>query len=80
MIILFFLPVGGMSNNQMVGMNMLHMQQRGVKQEGGMVGGMMYAGGSRAPPPTQFLRQSPSPSAPSPGMGGPSPVPMGENL
>lgn len=68
-----------MSNNQMVGINMLHMQGRvGQKQEGGMLGGMVYAGGSRAPPPNQFLRQSPSPSAPSPGMGGPSPVPMGK--
>ncbi|XP_028027750.1 mediator of RNA polymerase II transcription subunit 15 [Bombyx mandarina] len=66
--------VGGMGNNQMVGMNMGHMQGRVQgKQEVGMLG----AGYSRGPPPAQFLRQSPSPSAPSPGMPGPSPVSMG---
>ncbi|CAH0700862.1 unnamed protein product [Spodoptera exigua] len=67
--------VGGMGNNQIVGLNMLHMGRVGVgnKQE---VGGMMAGSyqGARAPPPTQFLRQSPSPSAPSPSMGGPSPM------
>ncbi|XP_052757897.1 LOW QUALITY PROTEIN: mediator of RNA polymerase II transcription subunit 15 [Galleria mellonella] len=69
--------VGGMGNNQIVGMNMLHMQNRVQnKQEvvGGMLSGYTQA---RAPPPNQFLRQSPSPSAPSPNMGGPSPVSMG---
>lgn len=70
---------GGMPSNQIVGINMLHMQGRvGQKAEGSMMGGMVYASSNRAPPPNQFLRQSPSPSAPSPGMGGPSPVPMGE--
>ncbi|KAG6454009.1 hypothetical protein O3G_MSEX008445 [Manduca sexta] len=67
--------VGGMGNNQ-IALNMLHMQGRVQnKQE---VGGMLGAGypPTRAPPPNQFLRQSPSPSAPSPNMGGPSPVSM----
>ncbi|XP_049870982.1 mediator of RNA polymerase II transcription subunit 15 [Pectinophora gossypiella] len=61
----------GMGNSQM--MNMLHMQGRvgGAGKEGPLMGGGYPA---RAPPP--FLRQSPSPSAPSP-MGGPSPVSMG---
>lgn len=69
--------VGGMGNSQMVGLNMLHMQSRvqGKQEVGGMLAGA-YSG-VRAPPPSQFLRQSPSPSAPSPGMGGPSPVSMG---
>ncbi|XP_072936333.1 mediator of RNA polymerase II transcription subunit 15 [Epargyreus clarus] len=58
--------VGGMGNSQMVNMNMLHMQ-RGNKPEGGMLGAGYAA---RAPPPNQFLRQSPSPSASSPNMGG----------
>ncbi|CAG5048317.1 unnamed protein product [Parnassius apollo] len=73
--------VGGMTNNQMVNMNMLHMQGRvGNKPE--VVGGMLSAGypPSRAPPPNQFLRQSPSPSASSPNMGGPSPVSMGGSV
>ncbi|XP_068620999.1 mediator of RNA polymerase II transcription subunit 15 [Battus philenor] len=73
--------VGGMGNNQMVNMNMLHMQGRvGNKQE--VVGGMLSAGypPSGAPPPNQFLRQSPSPSASSPNMGGPSPVSMGGSV
>ena len=64
-----------MSNGQIVGLNMLHMGRVGVgnKQEvGGMLGGAYQA--ARAPPPAQFLRQSPSPSAPSPNMGGPSPM------
>ncbi|CAH2065932.1 unnamed protein product, partial [Iphiclides podalirius] len=72
--------VGGMGNSQMVNMNMLHMQGRvGNKPEGG---GMLGAGypPSRAPPPNQFLRQSPSPSASSPNMGGPSPVSMGGSV
>ncbi|XP_026738058.1 mediator of RNA polymerase II transcription subunit 15-like [Trichoplusia ni] len=61
--------VGGMGNNQIVGLNMLHMQGRvGGKQE--VVGSML----GRAAPPAQFLRQSPSPSAPSPAMPGPSPM------
>ncbi|KAL4719491.1 hypothetical protein ACJJTC_002122 [Scirpophaga incertulas] len=70
--------VGGMSNNQIVGLNMLHMQGR-VQNKQEVVGGMMGAGyaQARAPAPNQFLRQSPSPSAPSPNMGGPSPVSMG---
>uniref|UniRef100_A0A2A4JEL4 Mediator of RNA polymerase II transcription subunit 15 n=1 Tax=Heliothis virescens TaxID=7102 RepID=A0A2A4JEL4_HELVI len=66
--------MGGMGNSQIVGLNMLHMGRVGVanKQEvGGMLGGAYPA---RAPPPQQFLRQSPSPSAPSPNMGGPSPM------
>lgn len=67
--------VGSMGNNQLVGLNMLHMQQR-VQNKPEVVGGML--GGTyppnRAPPPNQFLRQSPSPSAPSPNMGGPSPM------
>ncbi|KAM3959124.1 LOW QUALITY PROTEIN: mediator complex subunit 15 [Aphomia sociella] len=69
--------VGGMGNSQIVGMNMLHMQNRVQNKPevvGGMLGGYTQA---RAPPPNQFLRQSPSPSAPSPNMGGPSPVSMG---
>lgn len=75
--------VGGMSNNQMVNLNLLQMN-RGVggKQEVGVgvgVGAMMGGGyGPRPSQPTQFLRQSPSPSAPSPNMGGgPSPGSMG---
>lgn len=58
--------MGGMGGN--MNMNMLHhMPARGKD--------MMSAGyphGARAPPPNQFLRQSPSPSAP-----GPSPASMG---
>ncbi|CAH0404595.1 unnamed protein product [Chilo suppressalis] len=69
--------VGNMSNNQIVGLNMLHMQGR-VQPKPEVVGGMLGAAyGQRAPAPSQFLRQSPSPSAPSPNMGGPSPVSMG---
>ncbi|XP_053607525.1 mediator of RNA polymerase II transcription subunit 15 [Plodia interpunctella] len=66
--------VGGMGGNQMVGMNMLHMQ-RGAAGKGEALLG--YA--TRAPPPAQFLRQSPSPSAASPAMQapGPSPASMG---
>ncbi|CAG9121592.1 unnamed protein product [Plutella xylostella] len=63
----------GMGGNQMVSMGMLqHMGRVGGKEAGGMLG----AGYSRAPPPGQFLRQSPSPSAMSP-MQGPSPASMG---
>ncbi|KAI5633003.1 hypothetical protein NE865_14301 [Phthorimaea operculella] len=61
----------GMGNSQM--MSMLHMQGRVQnKSDVGMLGGGYPP--NRAPQP--FLRQSPSPSAPSP-MGGPSPVSMG---
>ncbi|KAJ0181585.1 hypothetical protein K1T71_002307 [Dendrolimus kikuchii] len=67
--------VGGMANNQMVNLNLLQMNRSvSSKQDVGMMGGG-YA--PRPPQPTQFLRQSPSPSAPSPNMGGPSPVSMG---
>ncbi|CAB3231478.1 unnamed protein product [Arctia plantaginis] len=67
--------VGNMGNNQIVGLNMLHMQQR-VQNKQEVVGGMLGSSypANRAPPPNQFLRQSPSPSAPSPNMGGPSPM------
>ncbi|CAG9784672.1 unnamed protein product [Diatraea saccharalis] len=70
--------VGNMGNNQIVGLNMLHMQGR-VQNKPEVVGGMLGAGyaQARGPAPNQFLRQSPSPSAPSPNMGGPSPVSMG---
>ncbi|KPI98526.1 Mediator of RNA polymerase II transcription subunit 15 [Papilio xuthus] len=73
--------VGGMTNNQMVNVNMLHMQGR-VGAKGEVVGGMMGAAyaPANAPPHNQFLRQSPSPSASSPNMGGPSPVPMGTSV
>ncbi|XP_013147176.1 PREDICTED: mediator of RNA polymerase II transcription subunit 15 isoform X2 [Papilio polytes] len=73
--------VGGMGNNQMVNMNMLHMQGR-VGAKGEVVGAMLGAGyaPAGAPPPNQFLRQSPSPSASSPNMGGPSPVSMGGSV
>ncbi|XP_045511705.1 mediator of RNA polymerase II transcription subunit 15 [Colias croceus] len=64
----------GMSNNQMVNMNMLQMHGRGQGKPDVMMGAGYAA---RAPPPSQFLRQSPSPSASSPNMGGPSPVSMG---
>ncbi|XP_013200671.1 mediator of RNA polymerase II transcription subunit 15 [Amyelois transitella] len=57
--------VGGMGGSQLVGMNMLHMATRAGGKADGALG---YA---RAPPPAQFLRQSPSPSA------APSPVSMG---
>ncbi|XP_050685412.1 mediator of RNA polymerase II transcription subunit 15 [Leptidea sinapis] len=67
--------VGGMGGNQMVNMNMLQMHGRAQgKPDVGMMG-PGYA--ARGPPPNQFLRQSPSPSASSPNMGGPSPVSMG---
>ncbi|VVC93177.1 unnamed protein product [Leptidea sinapis] len=66
--------VGGMGGNQMVNMNMLQMHGRAQgKPDVGMMG-PGYA--ARGPPPNQFLRQSPSPSASSPNMGGPSPVSM----
>ncbi|XP_023941028.1 mediator of RNA polymerase II transcription subunit 15 [Bicyclus anynana] len=64
--------VGGMGNNQLVNLNMLQMH-RGQGKE--VVMGAGYA--QRAPPHNQFLRQSPSPSASSPSMPGPSPVSMG---
>ncbi|XP_041977979.1 mediator of RNA polymerase II transcription subunit 15 [Aricia agestis] len=65
--------MGNMGNNQLVNINMLQMH-RGQGKE--VVMGAQYAAG-RAPPHNQFLRQSPSPSASSPGMPGPSPVGMG---
>ncbi|CAK1549608.1 unnamed protein product [Leptosia nina] len=66
--------VGGMGNSQMVNMNMLQMHSRAGGKPDVLMGGGYTA---RAPPPSQFLRQSPSPSASSPNMGGPSPVSMG---
>ncbi|XP_047544948.1 mediator of RNA polymerase II transcription subunit 15 isoform X1 [Vanessa atalanta] len=65
--------VGGMGNNQLVNINMLQQMHRGQGKE--VVMGAGYA--PRAPPHNQFLRQSPSPSASSPNMPGPSPVSMG---
>lgn len=64
-----------MGNSQM--MNMLHMQPG--RQNKPEVVTLLNSGyqQTRAPAPAQFLRQSPSPSAPSP-MGGPSPVSMGK--
>lgn len=74
-----WLPVGGMGGNQMVGMNMLQHMQNRVQGKADVVGSLLNSGYSRAPPPNQFLRQSPSPSAPSPSMGpGPSPASMGK--
>ncbi|CAF4897287.1 unnamed protein product [Pieris macdunnoughi] len=66
--------MGGMGNNQMVNMNMLQMHGRASGKPDVMMGGGYTP---RGPPPNQFLRQSPSPSASSPNMGGPSPVSMG---
>ncbi|GBP87191.1 Mediator of RNA polymerase II transcription subunit 15 [Eumeta japonica] len=65
-----------MAGNQM-GINMLqHIQSR--TQGKPDVSGMLTAGyGARGPQPSNFFRQSPSPSAPSPNMGGPSPASMG---
>ncbi|XP_050362167.1 mediator of RNA polymerase II transcription subunit 15 isoform X2 [Nymphalis io] len=65
--------VSGMGNNQLVNINMLQQMHRGQGKE--VVMGAGYA--PRAPPHNQFLRQSPSPSASSPNMPGPSPVSMG---
>nr|XP_026490508.1 mediator of RNA polymerase II transcription subunit 15 isoform X2 [Vanessa tameamea] len=67
------MQVGGMGNNQLVNINMLQQMHRGQGKE--VVMGAGYA--PRAPPHNQFLRQSPSPSASSPNMPGPSPVSMG---
>lgn len=70
---------GSLSGNQL---NMMHMQQR---KPGECMTNMMsgnaasfQAGTTRSNAPGQFLRQSPSPSAPSPAtMGGPSPASIG---
>ncbi|CAG9567532.1 unnamed protein product [Danaus chrysippus] len=64
--------VGNMGNNQLVNINMLQMHRSQGKE---VVMGAGYT--QRAPPHNQFLRQSPSPSASSPNMPGPSPVSMG---
>ena len=70
---------GSLTGNQL---NMMHMQQR---KPGECMTNMMssnaasfQAGTTRSNAPGQFLRQSPSPSAPSPAtMGGPSPASIG---
>ncbi|CAH0726313.1 unnamed protein product, partial [Brenthis ino] len=63
--------VGNMGNNQLVNINMLQQMHRGNKEV------VMGAGYAQRPTHNQFLRQSPSPSASSPNMPGPSPVSMG---